>query len=112
VCTLANIPEGGGAFVKSYELTIILRSGKVDEAKSACKDILSKYGATIQSEEDWGPKKLAYMIDGETEGFFLFTIIDAKPDSIKQIAKSFKLNNSILRHLFVVQNTKSVKEAS
>ncbi len=85
-----------------YELTVILRSSDAnDGAREKIRDILSKNNVTIVSEDPWGVRALAYPIKGQNEGYYDFMIIEGAPDSIQPVINSFRLNSSILRHLFV-----------
>ena len=93
--------------MRNYEFTVIIRSGKVEEGKNALKEILSKNNATVVSEEDWGPRRLAYEIDELKEGFYGFSILQATPDSVAKISSLLRLNTVFLRFLFVVQEKKS-----
>lgn len=93
--------------MRNYEFTLIIRSGKVDEGKAALKDIFSKCGVTVESEDDWGPRKLAYAIDEEKEGYYVFNILQANPDAVAKVQGLLRLNNIFLRFMFVVLNKKS-----
>lgn len=88
--------------MNNYELTLILRVGDTLESlKTTTKDLLKKHGIEIQSEEEWGNRKLAYEIDREREGYYLFLNVQAPPASIQETISDFRLNNDILRYLFV-----------
>jgi small subunit ribosomal protein S6 len=93
--------------VRNYEFTAIIRSGKVEEGKNALKEILTKCGASIVSEEDWGPRRLAYSIEEQKEGYYAYSIIQAKPEAVVKIQSLMRLNSVYLRFLFVVQQKKS-----
>lgn len=88
--------------MRKYELTVILRPTSVDEGKEAFAQILQKFDATVVSDDDWGLKKLAYPIDEVKEGFYLFKIVEAKPESVEEITREFRLNSVFLRSMFVV----------
>jgi small subunit ribosomal protein S6 len=88
--------------VKNYELTVIIKSGKVEEGKKALHDILAKFEATIVSEEDWGLRRLAYEIQELKEAFYWFGNLQLKADAIAKINAQMRLNSSFLRHMFVV----------
>jgi len=94
--------------MNTYELTVILRpSDANDGAREKVREILEKNKATIVSEDPWGVRALAYPIKRQNEGYYDFMIIEAAPDSIQSIISSFRLNASILRHLFVKTQKKS-----
>ena len=95
--------------MRTYELTVILRSGaKTEDSKTAVKNILSKHGISIKEDQSWGLKRLAYAIDEEKDGFYMHLIVDAEPKAIAQLDTDFRINREILRHMAVVrQDTKT-----
>jgi small subunit ribosomal protein S6 len=91
----------------SYELTLILRvSDSVESLKELVKKILQKHGVTIVSEESWDVKKLAYPIEDESQGYYLFMLIDSPTNVIDKIIGEFRLNNDILRYFFIKDSKK------
>jgi small subunit ribosomal protein S6 len=91
----------------THELTLILKiSDKVESLKENITKLLQKYGVSIISEDPWDVRKLAYPIDKETEGYYLFMSIDSPPNAIKQIIGEFRLNTDIMRFLFIKASEK------
>ena len=84
-----------------YELPVVLKTSDTEASTDTLKNILQKHGVTIESEEPWGTRKLAYEIDNEQEGFYLILTIEAAPDAIKKIINDFRLNTNILRYFFI-----------
>ncbi len=87
--------------MNTYELTVILRLKELEATQEKMKDILSKSGITIVSEEPWGNKKLAYEIDNEREGYYFFATVQTSPETVEKVISEFRLNHEILRYLFV-----------
>ncbi|MBN2160898.1 MAG: 30S ribosomal protein S6 [Spirochaetes bacterium] len=87
--------------MNTYELTVILRNREVESLVEKAKEILAKHGTVILSDNSLGMRKLAYQIDGENEGYYLFLNVEIPADSVKKIIGNFKLNSDILRYLFV-----------
>lgn len=87
--------------MNAYELTVILRKKDVEPLIEKVKEILKKHGTEIMSDNSLGIKALAYEIDGENEGYYLFMNVQVPPDSVKKIMSDFRLNSDILRYLFV-----------
>jgi small subunit ribosomal protein S6 len=85
----------------TYELTVILTNKETESLIERVKEILKKHGTNILSDNSLGVKKLAYQINGENEGYYLFMNVEIPPDSVKKIISEFRLNSSILRYLFV-----------
>jgi small subunit ribosomal protein S6 len=93
--------------VVSYELTLILRiTDNVESLKEQVKKILQKYGVSAISEESGNVKKLAYPIEDEIEGYFLFMLIESPTSAIDKIIGEFRLNNDILRYFFIKDSKK------
>lgn len=87
--------------MNTYELTIILRNKDVEHQLERVKELLKKHGTAFLGDNSLGVKRLAYQIDREHEGYYLFMNVEMSPDSVKKITSEFKLNNNILRYLFV-----------
>jgi small subunit ribosomal protein S6 len=93
--------------LRKYELTALLRiNGELEATQSRVKEILQKYGVTVENDASWGSKRMAYEISGERDAHYMFLLIEAPTDSIVKIIAEFKLNTNILRYLFVVLNQK------
>ncbi len=88
--------------VNKYELTVILRINEALESnREKVKAVLLKNGVTIVSEDVWGNRRLAYMLDGQNDGNYTLMNVEAPPEAIQKITNEFRLNSDILRHLFV-----------
>lgn len=87
--------------MNNYELTVIVRNREVETHKEKINEILQKNGVTITKEDHWGIRKLAYEIDREREGFYMYMLIDSAPAALDKIKHEFGLNADILRYLFV-----------
>jgi len=87
--------------VNRYELTVILRNRELESLKGKVDGILKKHGVTVINDEPWGLKRLAYMIQGEKEGYYSFMIVESAPDAVKKVIGDFRLISEILRYLFV-----------
>ncbi len=92
--------------MNKYELTVIARiSDTLEQTKEKIKSVLAKYDVSITSEELWGNKRLAYAIDGENEGYYVFMTLDAAPEAIQKITAEYRLSVDILRFMFVRAKT-------
>lgn len=98
-----------GDIVRTYELTVIVRINSDLESNIAkVKDILQKHGALIENDQSWGSRRMAYEINGEREAHYLLLLIQTPADSVAKIIAEFKLNQNILRYLFVVMPQKKI----
>ncbi len=68
---------------------------------SKAEEALQKHGGKVEKSEKWGKKRTAYAIKKFRDGFFLYVLFEAPPDSIKPLTELFKLNGNILRTRFI-----------
>jgi len=91
--------------MRSYELIFVLRPTLDEEAINAniekFKGIIEKNGGEIVEVDTWGRRKLAYPIKKVNEGFY--TLVNFKADSElpKELARNFRISDSVIRHIIV-----------
>jgi small subunit ribosomal protein S6 len=86
--------------MRSYEMTSIIIEGSstvIDETKQIIKDILVKNSAEVSGEEDWGSKKLWYLIRGHENGHYSHLKFKADAKAIQKVEHEFILNQNILK---------------
>ncbi len=88
--------------MKHYEL-LTLVSGKYAEHElepvtTLIDDTLRKHGALIQFTNSWGRRKLAYPVDHNFYGYYIFSEFDCDPSTVNLINRDLELSNEILRH--------------
>ena len=89
--------------MRKYELMTIypVQDDKYKAGLENVKNVLSQFGAEIQSEESYGDRDLCYEVKKQKKGRFLLLNITANPAKIDEIDRQFKLNADLLRFLFV-----------
>ncbi len=93
--------------MKFYEVTYIVHSalqeGRLEDIIQSVENLITTNGGEILYQDNWGRKKLAYMIDKQKYGTYVFLQLKIK-DSIgtKPLIAEFEHNTNILRHLLVV----------
>ena len=88
-----------------YENTIV---AKQDLAESELKTLKEKYGEIINKfsgkvikTEDWGLLSLANKIENYKKGFYIHFKFEGNKDTLKEIEKKIKVDDTIIRHLTV-----------
>ena len=89
--------------MRKYELKTIypVQDDKYKAGLENVKNVLSQFGAEIQSEESYGDRDLCYEVKKQKKGRFLLLNITANPAKIDEIDRQFKLNADLLKFLFV-----------
>ncbi|MDC1130298.1 30S ribosomal protein S6 [Pelagibacteraceae bacterium] len=88
-----------------YENTIIARQ---DLAQKELNDIKDKYNEIINNSsgkvvkiEEWGILNLANKIKNFKKGFYIHYKFEGNRETLKEIEKKIKVDESIIRHLTV-----------
>ena len=99
------------AVVNEYEVTYILRPSleetEVDERANAVVEDLKARGGEIVGELDkQGKRRLAYEIDDVREGYYVTMHFRAEAGQQKELERRMRLNDSVLRALFIRKHEK------
>jgi small subunit ribosomal protein S6 len=93
--------------MKAYELLYIVDPSSNEEVRagvSARIDVaITGEGGTVDSVEDWGKRKLAYEIDGLTEGDYILINFHADPTQIEELGRILRINDAVKRHMIVAR---------
>ena len=84
-----------------FILTPVLSDEQMKEAVNKFKGVLTKAGAEIINEENWGLKKLAYTIDKKNTGFYVLIEFKAEPQVLKTLEVAYRREKKVLRFLTV-----------
>lgn len=79
-------------------LTEAAATKEIDKLKALC----SSQKAEIVKVDVWGNKKFAYTIDYKNSGFYVIFVINANETVPAVLAAAMKVNEKIVRHMFVV----------
>lgn len=95
----------------TYELVYIL-TPKISEKEVKDKnkevlEVLKKVGAEVLKEDFWGKKELAYPIKNFDQGFYTLVKFQVEPEKIKEIDKSLKLQEEVIRFLMIKKEEKA-----
>lgn len=92
--------------IRQYEIMTITKSALTEdearEVSNSVKDIITSLKGKVLDSDFIGKKKFAYIIKGDTEGYY--DVIDFEVDSekINQFKKKLNLEEKIIRYLITV----------
>lgn len=93
----------------NYETVAIFNIKQGEEGVAALvekfKSLIGANG-TITNVEEWGKRRLAYPIQDENEGHYLFVEFSSAPDFPAELDRVYKITDGVLRSLIVVKNEK------
>ena len=92
--------------MKKYELIFILKAdqpeAEMESRVAKVKEILTAHEGEITQENHWGVRRLAYEIEHENKGNYMFLKFRSNGTAIAELDKQFRLDDQVLRHLIVV----------
>jgi small subunit ribosomal protein S6 len=101
---------------RHYETICIIKPDIGDEAVQGivkkATGSLEKGGAELCKVDEWGRRKLAYPIEKKNEGFYVLLDYTSTPEVNKELERSFKLNEDVLRYQTVRIEAPAVVEAA
>ena len=94
---------------REYEFTFIVRPDLDEEGHSGVVErvtqILANLGGEVTVTDPGGKRKLAYPIRRHREGYYTRMEIQLPKDSIRELERSLRLTEPVLRHLIVRMDT-------
>jgi small subunit ribosomal protein S6 len=76
-----------------------LKEEDVKKTFKAISDSIAKHSGTVDKEESWGKKQLAYPVKKFREGYYYKLNFSTPPEAIAKLENACKLNGDILRTL-------------
>ena len=92
---------------RHYELVVMVhpdQSEQVPGMIDRCKSFVTTRGGTVHRVEDWGRRQLAYPILKVAKAHYLLFNIECSKSDVRELDRSFKFNDAIIRHLCVLSS--------
>ena len=92
--------------MRNYELICIIHP---DMDESAFKETIDKVkgwisdgGGSLEKEDVWGRRKLAYLIQKQKEGLYVLLHIAMPPEATKELERNIRFLEPVMRHMLTV----------
>lgn len=84
-----------------FIINAAMDSANIRKTVTDIQDILTRESGKIVSVEEWGRRKLAYLVKKHAEGHYLLVNFDLTPDKVSRVRGLFLLNEQILRFVLL-----------
>lgn len=88
----------------NYETVMVLSVKNGEEATQALVEkfttLIEKH-ATLQSVDEWGKRKLAYLINKESEGYYVLVNFESEAEFPAELDRVYKITDGVLRSLII-----------
>ncbi len=88
----------------NYETVMVLSVKNGEEATQALVEKFTKLiekNATLQSIDEWGKRKLAYLINKESEGYYVLVNFESEAEFPAELDRVYKITDGVLRSLII-----------
>ena len=91
---------------EKYELLYIIDIDKSEEETAA---IVAKFKALIEANgtmsehDEWGKRKLAYLINDKSEGYYVLAKFEANPEFPAELDRILHITEGVVRSLITVE---------
>ncbi|MBE6733392.1 MAG: 30S ribosomal protein S6 [Ruminococcaceae bacterium] len=72
----------------------------VNSVKEKFNELIAKNG-TVLNVDEWGKRRLAYLINDEAEGFYVFTTFESEPTFPAELERIAKITDGVLRVMVI-----------
>ena len=87
----------------TYEILLMLdpeqAETRQDDIVARTRDLVEKSKGTWHSHDAWGRRRLAYPIAHKEEGVYHLVVFDAEAETLQEISRVLKIDDSVLRHM-------------
>ena len=99
--------------MRTYETIFIIQpeasEDEVETVIQAVESLLAEDGGAVVRKEIWGKRRLAYKVKGFQEGIYVLMRIECGTAFPRKLEDFYKLNESVIRYLFVLFEEKTLR---
>ncbi len=101
--------------MRHYEIVFLVHPDQSEQVPAMIdrfKGMVISGNGEIHRVEDWGRRRLAYMINNVYKAHYVMINIECGQDILRDIERNFKFNDSVLRHLVIRRKHAITEESS
>lgn len=91
--------------MKAYELLFFVAPSIDEETRVAVmkriETTIAEGNGTVDNVDNWGKRKLAYEINGLTDGDYTLLDFHADPANVAELDRVLRINDAVVRHMIV-----------
>ena len=91
--------------MKAYKLLFFVAPTISDEDRVAVmkriETTIAEGAGKVDNVDEWGKRKLAYEINGLTDGDYTLVNFHADPQNVAELDRVLRINDAVVRHMIV-----------
>ena len=93
----------------TYIITPVLSEEQIKDTVKRVNKLIESNGGKVIEVEEWGSRRLAYLINKKRNGYYVNLYFEAPGDSIPRLARSIEIDDNILRYLTLRMDKKMIQ---
>ena len=93
--------------MKAYELLFFVAPSIDEDSRAAVmkriETTIADGKGTVDNVDNWGKRKLAYEINGLSDGDYTLIDFHTDPQSIAELDRVLRINDAVVRHMIVAR---------
>ncbi len=92
------------AVTANYETVMIVTMKKGEEVVQSVVErfkTLIEQNATLKNVDEWGKRKLAYLINKESEGYYVLFEFESTAAFPAELDRKFRINEDVMRSMII-----------
>lgn len=89
--------------MRPYETLFFTEPNIADEAIDALltkvEGAITRYGGEVEKVNRWGKRNLAYVVEKQTEGYYILVDFKGSPEVLKELERFYLINQTVLRFM-------------
>jgi len=86
-----------------YELLYIIDTSLEDEPRKELitrfNTLIEQHAGKVENVEEWGKRRLAYLVDDKPEGFYVLVNFSAEATFPKELERVMEIDENVMRYL-------------
>ncbi|QQS20330.1 30S ribosomal protein S6 [Candidatus Saccharibacteria bacterium] len=100
--------------MNNYEIAILFDPGlevDLDQATKKVEKIFTDNGGKVAKVDNWGKKKLAYVIKKHDSAVYVFYTVDLPGEGVRKVEYTLNITDEVIRFLIVRPDEKKIAKA-
>ena len=93
--------------MKAYELLFFVAPSIDEDSRAAVmkriETTIADGKGTVDNVDVWGKRKLAYEINGLTDGDYTLIDFHANPENVAELDRVLRITDAVVRHMIVMR---------
>jgi small subunit ribosomal protein S6 len=98
---------------KKYDVIYIMDPNSTAEdltaVSSKIEQIITDAKGSILKKDDWGKRRLAYLVQKHREGHYVFFHVTMEPETVAEVTRNLRLIEKVIKHTIVKDEISHLK---